>query len=76
MKKQYKVDLKDLKRIRKMLTLAEAAIAEIIQVKQIIDKPSNAQSPTKTEFGEAPWQPGYQLNLFEQASFTEKECEF
>lgn len=72
MKKQYKVDLKDLKRIRKMLTLAEAAIAEIINVKQITITPSHDHSPAKNEFIEANRQTGYQFSLFDQAGRIEK----
>lgn len=76
MKKQYKVDLKDLKRIRKMLTLAEATISEIIKVKQTKNTPSHEHSPGQNKLVEVKWQTGYQLNLFEQTGLTEKECEF
>ncbi|MBK7963285.1 MAG: hypothetical protein IPK04_20120 [Bdellovibrionales bacterium] len=76
MRNQYIIDLKDLKRIRKMLTLAETAIAEIIMVKQIKLAPSNDLGSAQTDLIEAKWQTGYQLNLFEQTGLTEKECEF
>ena len=70
MRKQYLIDHKDLRRIRKMIKLVDSAINEIIAIKKLKTEKPDTLGPAQTDLIEEEWFAHQQINLFEETDPT------